>query len=100
MFKEALNLTPEVTSDIAEGDQAVDSAIDGSVWELVVKVGDTVEVGQNVCLIESMKMEVPITTAIAGTVSQIFIDKGDSVRSGQALLAITPAPIEVEYANP
>ena len=88
VFQENHDTVADTASELVDGQQPVDSNIDGSVWELVVKEGELVEVGQTVCLVESMKMEVPITSPAAGKVAEIFVSKGASVRSGQTLMAI------------
>jgi biotin carboxyl carrier protein len=52
-----------------------------------VKVGDEVQEGDILCLIESMKMENPILAPVAGTITEISISVGDAVETG-ALVAI------------
>ncbi|MEM9623671.1 MAG: 5-oxoprolinase/urea amidolyase family protein, partial [Pseudomonadota bacterium] len=82
---------PEQTNDLGEvpdGMCSEDSLISGSVWEVVVAPGDTVEVGQTLCLIESMKMEVPVTATTAGTVAAVHVAKGSAVSPGQPLFWI------------
>ena len=56
--------------------------------ERFVRVGDRVEVGQVVCIIESMKMMNEITAEHAGVCSEILVDNGQAVESGQALIAL------------
>ncbi len=73
-----------------EGSLCVDSLVSGSIWELSVDEGDHVEVGQTLCLIESMKMEVPVTAPVAGRISAIHVGKGHGVTSGQVLMWIDP----------
>ncbi|CAM4248990.1 acetyl-CoA carboxylase [Bacillus manliponensis] len=60
----------------------------GNVWKIVVGVGDTVEEEQDVVILESMKMEIPIVAEEAGTVMKINVQEGDFVNEGDVLLEI------------
>ncbi|EZP76841.1 acetyl-CoA carboxylase biotin carboxyl carrier protein subunit [Parageobacillus genomosp. 1] len=60
----------------------------GSVWKIVVSVGDQVEEGQDVVILESMKMEIPIAAESSGVVKQIFVQEGDFVNEGDVLLEL------------
>jgi acetyl-CoA carboxylase biotin carboxyl carrier protein len=55
-----------------------------------VKVGDTVEVGQVLCIIESMKLMNEIEAEIAGTIVHRLVENGRPVEYGEALFAIRP----------
>lgn len=50
----------------------IKSEMAGTVWKVLVKEGDTVEIGQEVVIIESMKMEIPVESEVAGTVKQVL----------------------------
>lgn len=58
------------------------------VFELEVELGDTVEKGDVLALLESMKMEIPILSDVTGTVSDIRKGVGDSVAEGDVLFVI------------
>ncbi|HHT7082503.1 MULTISPECIES: acetyl-CoA carboxylase biotin carboxyl carrier protein subunit [Bacillus cereus group] len=60
----------------------------GNVWKIVVGVGDTVEEEQDVVILESMKMEIPIVSEEAGTIMKINVQEGDFVNEGDVLLEI------------
>ncbi|PFJ13134.1 acetyl-CoA carboxylase biotin carboxyl carrier protein subunit [Bacillus cereus] len=60
----------------------------GNVWKIVVGVGDIVEEEQDVVILESMKMEIPIVSEEAGTVMKINVQEGDFVDEGDVLLEI------------
>ncbi|MEI4803721.1 acetyl-CoA carboxylase biotin carboxyl carrier protein subunit [Bacillus sp. NPDC077411] len=60
----------------------------GNVWKIVVGVGDTVEEDQDVVILESMKMEIPIAVEEAGTVMKILVQEGDFVNEGDVLVEI------------
>ena len=56
-----------------------------------VGIGDDVAAGDPVCLLESMKMEIPVLSEHAGTVSAIKVTPGDVVQEGDVLVELTPA---------
>lgn len=60
----------------------------GTVWKLHVKAGDTVEAGQEMFILEVMKMEVPYEAPSAGTITELNIAEGDPVEEGQIALEI------------
>ncbi|GAB4338876.1 MAG: acetyl-CoA carboxylase biotin carboxyl carrier protein subunit [Dehalococcoidia bacterium] len=60
----------------------------GSIWKVHVKVGDAVAAGQEVLVLESMKMEIPIEAPAAGTVAAVHVTEGEKVNEGQLLLSI------------
>lgn len=51
----------------------------GKIIALKVKVGDKVKAGQEVVILEAMKMENSITSDVAGTIKQILVQEGDNV---------------------
>ncbi len=60
----------------------------GSVWKVLVKTGDSVEEGQDVVILESMKMEIPITAESSGTVKDVKVNEGDFVNEGDILIEV------------
>jgi len=56
-----------------------------SVHSIVAAVGDQVDVGDTLVILESMKMEIPVVVEIAGTVREISVQAGDVVREGDVL---------------
>jgi acetyl-CoA carboxylase biotin carboxyl carrier protein len=56
-----------------------------------VEVGDTVELGQTLCILEMMKMMNELTADVGGVVREILAKDGDTVQYGQPLFAIEPA---------
>jgi len=62
-----------------------------NVWKVVVAVGDAVDEGETVAILESMKMEIPVITEDGGTVSKIAVSEGDVVQEGD-LIAIVDEP--------
>ncbi|MDF9297914.1 MULTISPECIES: acetyl-CoA carboxylase biotin carboxyl carrier protein subunit [Geobacillus] len=66
----------------------VTATMAGSVWKLLVAVGDHVEEGQDVIILESMKMEIPIAAETSGVVKHIHVQEGDFVNEGDVLVEI------------
>ena len=60
----------------------------GRIIELKVKVGDAVKAGQEVAVLEAMKMENAITSDFAGTVKQILVRQGQTVATDAVLMEI------------
>ncbi|WP_068672241.1 acetyl-CoA carboxylase biotin carboxyl carrier protein subunit [Oceanobacillus sp. Castelsardo] len=60
----------------------------GSVWEVCVEVGDKVEEGQDVVILESMKMEIPLASEVTGTVKEVRVSKDDFVNEDDVLIVI------------
>ena len=61
----------------------------GKVIRLLTQVGDRVEAGDGILVLEAMKMEMPVTAPIAGTVSDISVGAGDQVANEQVLAHIS-----------
>jgi acetyl-CoA carboxylase biotin carboxyl carrier protein len=62
--------------------------ITGTVWKIEVAVGDDVDDGDTVVILESMKMEMPVEAEDAGTVSEIRCEEGQSVQEGDVLVVL------------
>ncbi len=60
----------------------------GSVMELLVSVGERVRERQEILLIESMKMEIPVESPNAGSVMEILVGAPEQIEEGQVLLRI------------
>jgi acetyl-CoA carboxylase biotin carboxyl carrier protein len=63
----------------------VDAHITGTVWKVEVEVGDEVEEGDVVAILESMKMEMPVEAEVSGTVAEILCEEGQAVTEGDPL---------------
>lgn len=66
----------------------VKAHITGTVWKIEVEVGEEVEEEDELIILESMKMEMPVETPVDGTVSKILVAEGDAVEEGQVLVII------------
>ena len=58
-----------------------------NVWKVVVSAGDSIEEGDTLVILESMKMEIPVIAESDGVVQQIAVNEGDVVQEGD-LIAI------------
>jgi len=67
---------------------SVQAHITGTVWKIEVKAGDSVEEGQPLVIIESMKMEMPVESPAAGTVESVAVTEGQPVEEGAVLLTL------------
>jgi len=63
----------------------------GTIVKVLVAVGDTVEAGQAVTVLEAMKMENNITAETSGTVAEVKVKPGDAVGAGDVVVVIGPA---------
>jgi len=66
----------------------VEAHITGTVWKIEVAVGDDVDEGDTVVILESMKMEMPVEAEDAGTVAEILCEEGQAVNEGDALVVL------------
>ncbi len=62
--------------------------ITGTVWKIEVKVGDKVEEGTVVAILESMKMEMPVEAEDEGEIAEILIVEGQAVTEGAPLVRL------------
>lgn len=62
--------------------------ITGTIWQIRVAEGDTVEAEQELVILESMKMEMPVLAPCAGRVARIHAAEGQAVNEGDLLVTI------------
>ncbi len=60
----------------------------GTILDVAVEEGDTVEPGDVLCVLEAMKMENDVTATRGGTVTQVVVSAGESVDMGDTLVVI------------
>ncbi len=60
----------------------------GNVWKIEAQAGDQVEEDDVLLILESMKMEIPVTAPAGGTVREILVKEQDVVQEGQVLAII------------
>ncbi len=84
----------EVAADLGEdtplgaGQHGIDSHIAGNLWQVSVAEGTRVEAGDVLVILESMKMEIPLTAPVAGVVREVRAQPGSPVRAGQRVVVI------------
>jgi acetyl-CoA carboxylase biotin carboxyl carrier protein len=66
----------------------IEAHITGTVWKIEVVVGDAVDSGDEVVILESMKMEMPVEAEDAGVVREIRCSEGQSVFEGDVLIVL------------
>ena len=66
----------------------VEAHITGTVWKIEVAVGDSVEAGDTVVILESMKMEMPVEAEDSGVVKEIVCAEGQAVSEGDTLVVL------------
>ena len=75
-------------SSSAGGPDTLPSPLQGNMWKVLVKQGDTVAEGQLLCIIEAMKMENEITAHKAGTIAELPIKEGAPIQAGAPIATI------------
>ena len=66
----------------------IEAHITGNVWKIEVAVGDQVEDGDTVLILESMKMEIPVEAEDEGKVKEIRCEEGQAVNEGDVLVVL------------
>ena len=59
-----------------------------NVWRVVTTKGAAVEKGDTICIIESMKMEIPVEATVSGTISELHVIEGGFVQEGDVIAVI------------
>jgi len=60
----------------------------GNLWKIVTAVGQQVEEDDTLMILESMKMEIPVTSPVNGTIKEILVKEGDVVQEGQTVAIV------------
>lgn len=87
----------EIAADLGEdaplgtGQHGIESHIAGNLWQVSVAEGARVEAGDVLVILESMKMEIPLTAPVAGVVKEVRAQPGSPVRAGQRVVVIEEA---------
>ena len=66
----------------------VKTEVTGKVWKIVAKAGDKVAADDEILILESMKMEIPIAAPSDGTLKEITVAEGDSVTEDQVVAVL------------
>jgi len=79
---------PPQARDQEESLPNVEAHITGTVWKIECEVGDEIEEGDTVAILESMKMEMPVEAEDDGKVTEIKCQEGQSVSEGDVLVVL------------
>ncbi len=79
---------------VAEGCEGVSSPMTASLFQIVAEVGDEVEEGQKLVVLDAMKTEIAIVAPMAGVVEAMHCAVGQMVNSGQLLVSLRPVAVE------
>ena len=81
------NHTSQTTTS-SEGGEEVGATVSGTVWKILTKVGDKVEKGDVIAIIEAMKMEIDVEATTTGTITSIPVTTNQAVEEGQTIATI------------
>jgi biotin carboxyl carrier protein len=79
---------PIAASPDAQGADIVTAPLPGDIVVVAVRPGESVEAGQLLCTVESMKMNNPVRSTRAGVVAEVFVAVGDHVNFGQPMVRL------------
>ena len=82
----------QIGAQAPKGPTTMLSMMPGILREVRVQVGDIVEQGQTLAILEAMKMENEVTAEAAGVVREVMVSAGATVEGGVALVALDPLP--------
>jgi len=94
----ASSAVTHVSAEAPEDTLAIAAPMQGSVVSIDVKEGDVVRTGQQVAVIEAMKMEHIVHAGTAGIVRAVNVQKGDVLFHGHPMFYIEPADIDAQHA--
>ena len=66
----------------------IHAEITANVWQVTVDEGQMVAEGDEICILESMKMEIPVVTEIPGVVRELYVEPGPTVQEGDLIALI------------
>jgi urea carboxylase len=69
---------------------AVSSPITGNVWQIAVGAGARVQAGDELIVVEAMKMEIPIAADVPGEIVAVRCERGRTILAGETLLVLRP----------
>jgi urea carboxylase len=81
-------IAPDSELDVPPGCAVEVAHVPGSVWKVVVRVGDRVAAGDPLVVLESMKMEIPVVASDGGVVHEIVTAEGRSIAAGDPVCVL------------
>lgn len=91
---ERSRLLSEVGGGGATGPETIEAEMPGKIVKVEVSVGDAVEEGQGIVIVEAMKMENEIPSPMDGVITDIAVSEGDTVENGSPLFTVEPPPAD------
>jgi urea carboxylase len=79
-----------VSEELPAGCLAERAPVPANVWQVQVEAGQTVQEGDTLVVLESMKMEIAVAASTSGTVASVLCKRGQTVSAGQSLVALQP----------
>ena len=61
-----------------------------NVWKVVASAGEAIDEGATICILESMKMEIPVEAPVGGTLTEVRVAEGAVVQEGDVIAVIEP----------
>lgn len=86
--EEGVVVTNTAASNTTSSSLEIKAGLPGSIFKVLVNVGDSVEKGQAVIVIEAMKMEIEVVAPESGIVSAVKVQQGDTIVNGQLLVVL------------
>lgn len=82
-----VRVAAESAANMGSGEPVV-APLSGNIFRILVGVGDVVQEGETIIILEAMKMETEVKAKRGGTISKVVVREGDAVRSGDVLLEL------------
>ena len=79
---------PKAAPAPAAGGVNVEAQVIGKIFKVIAKVGDAVSAGDEIVILDSMKMEIPVVSPADGTVASINVKEGDAVEVGDVIATL------------
>jgi pyruvate carboxylase subunit B len=83
-----INDPVQMASGTPDGTE-IKAPLPGKVFKIVTDIGDHVETGDTILILESMKMETRINSTVSGTVSELLVSEGDQVQTNDVLVLVS-----------
>ncbi len=83
------SVTPAPQASGSPDGTEIKSPLPGKVFKIIADLGEHVESGDTILILESMKMETRINSTVSGTISELLISEGDQVSTGDVLVLVS-----------
>jgi urea carboxylase len=90
---------PGAEVELPQGSRYLSAVVPGSVWKIVAQVGDTLAEGDTIAILESMKMEIPLTATDAGVLTEWLVSEGTPVGAGQHIAVFNEVSAAVDASR-